>query len=226
VPDADDVVMRVWNSGEPIPEDILRRIFDPFFTTKEVGRGTGLGLSVAQNIVRNHGGSLTVRNEAGGVCFEIRIPASHASDEEIAEGGDEPSHEVDVHLDRARILVVDDEEPIQELFVSALPEAEVVGARDGRAAILRLEAEHWDAVVSDLKMPGGVSGLDLVEWARENRNTLVSRMIIMTGATFDGSMDGGVPGDVPVLLKPFGLADLRGRIAEVVGRDVRELMPS
>lgn len=66
--------VRVRDNGGGIPSTIIDRIFQPFFTTKDVGRGTGLGLSVSYGIVREHGGSLTVANVAGGAEFTILLP--------------------------------------------------------------------------------------------------------------------------------------------------------
>jgi PAS domain S-box-containing protein len=73
----DDVVIRVEDDGCGIPEDVLERIFDPFFTTRPAGEGTGLGLALGYQIVRNHGGEIFVDSEPGrGTTFQIRLPAS------------------------------------------------------------------------------------------------------------------------------------------------------
>jgi PAS domain S-box-containing protein len=217
--EGDEVVIGVFNTGEPISEDVLRRIFDPFYTTKEVGRGTGLGLSVAQNIVHNHQGAIRVRNLQDGVLFEVSFPALVAED---GRGGSVlagVTREISSHLGKVRILVVDDEATIQELFISTFPDAEVVGVDSGHKAMVRLEVEHWDAVVTDIRMPGGISGVDLLEWVRENRPSLAPRMVLMTGAAFgDGRLEASVPKDAPLLFKPFKLDDLRARVAEAVAR--------
>jgi PAS domain S-box-containing protein len=213
----DDVVIGVFNTGAPIPEDVLRRIFDPFYTTKEVGRGTGLGLSVAQNIVRNHQGSIRVRNLQDGVLFEVTLPAMAAPEYESGVVIGDPGAKIDSRLGKIRILVVDDEPSIQELFISTFPDAEVIGVDSGSLAKSLLEAEHWDTVVTDIRMPGGVSGVDLLQWAREHRPSLAPRMILMTGAAFgDGRLEAAVPPDAPLLFKPFKLDDLRVRVAEAV----------
>jgi two-component system, NtrC family, sensor kinase len=74
--DGDDVVISIGDTGSGIPEQIRGRIFDPFFTTKEIGRGTGQGLAIAQNMVVNrHGGRLTFETALGkGTTFFIRLP--------------------------------------------------------------------------------------------------------------------------------------------------------
>ncbi|MCK4727324.1 MAG: HAMP domain-containing histidine kinase, partial [Desulfobacterales bacterium] len=69
------VEIRISDTGKGIPEENLSKIFDPFFTTKEVGKGTGLGLNVAYNIIKKHNGTIDVESTMGkGTMFTIRIP--------------------------------------------------------------------------------------------------------------------------------------------------------
>ena len=69
------VEIKISDTGAGIPDENLSQIFDPFFTTKEVGKGTGLGLNVAYNIVKKHKGDIKVESELGkGTTFKIRIP--------------------------------------------------------------------------------------------------------------------------------------------------------
>jgi signal transduction histidine kinase len=69
------MIISVEDNAGGIPESVRNRIFDPFFTTKEVGRGTGLGLSLVHGIVKNHGGSIEVSSIVGqGTTFDIFIP--------------------------------------------------------------------------------------------------------------------------------------------------------
>src|SRR5207253_9213226 len=75
--DGDAVVLEVNDAGPGVPEDVQPRIFDPFFTTKEVGKGTGLGLTVAYAIVQEHGGRITVKSQPGeGASFFVALPVS------------------------------------------------------------------------------------------------------------------------------------------------------
>jgi len=71
--------IRISDTGKGIPEEIRSKIFDPFFTTKEVGKGTGMGLNLAYNIINNHGGKIDVKSEVGkGTTFTIRLPLDGA----------------------------------------------------------------------------------------------------------------------------------------------------
>ncbi len=73
----DSVVVRVQDDGCGIPPGVIDRIFDPFFTTRPVGEGTGLGLALCYQIVRNHGGDIAVESEPGrGTCFTVRLPVA------------------------------------------------------------------------------------------------------------------------------------------------------
>jgi signal transduction histidine kinase len=69
------VEISISDTGVGIPPENLARVFDPFFTTKEVGKGTGLGLNVAYNIIKKHNGSIDVASKLGeGTTFTIRLP--------------------------------------------------------------------------------------------------------------------------------------------------------
>jgi len=73
----DAVLVRVDDDGPGIPPEILDRIFDPFFTTKKVGEGTGLGLGIAYQIIRAHGGEISATSEYGaGASFTVQLPAA------------------------------------------------------------------------------------------------------------------------------------------------------
>jgi two-component system NtrC family sensor kinase len=77
-------VIRVEDDGCGIPEDVLERIFDPFFTTRPAGEGTGLGLALGYQIVRNHGGEIAVDSKLGrGTTFKIRLPASRGEQDAV-----------------------------------------------------------------------------------------------------------------------------------------------
>jgi signal transduction histidine kinase len=75
----DSVEIEISDTGCGIDPKNLTRIFDPFFTTKDVGKGTGLGMNIAYNIVKKHDGTIDVRSEPGkGTTFTIRIPTEKA----------------------------------------------------------------------------------------------------------------------------------------------------
>jgi len=73
----EQVFVTVSDNGTGIPEDVIDKIFDPFFTTKEIGKGTGLGMSISYGIVKDYGGTITVSSKSGeGTAFELSFPIS------------------------------------------------------------------------------------------------------------------------------------------------------
>ncbi len=75
--DNGSVEVRISDTGVGIPKENISKIFDPFFTTKEVGKGTGLGMNIAHNIIKKHNGTINVESEVGkGTTFRIRIPVN------------------------------------------------------------------------------------------------------------------------------------------------------
>ena len=73
------VIVEVMDDGPGIPETVKDRIFDPFFTTKATGQGTGLGLTVAHAIVREHGGEIDVTSRPSGATFKVELPVADAA---------------------------------------------------------------------------------------------------------------------------------------------------
>ncbi len=146
------VRLRMRDTGEGIEPEIMKRIFDPYFTTKEVGKGTGMGLSVIHGIVKRHGGGILVESERGkGTVFEIYFPALEKTEEEEKE----PAGEIKGGSER--ILFVDDEEPMVNLYRRHL---ERLGY-DVKSTTKPVEALEWfkadpdqfDVIITDMTMP-------------------------------------------------------------------------
>src|SRR6185436_5556357 len=146
------VVLEINDDGPGIPDDLQPKIFDPFFTTKEVGKGTGLGLTVAYAIVQEHGGRIRLESRPNaGASFYVEMPVTgarlaptpliRARKEEPVAGGS--------------ILVVEDEARLASAVVDALRDAGylVDHAADGEEALARVKAQSFDLVICDLKMP-------------------------------------------------------------------------
>jgi len=147
------VRLTVSDTGHGMEQSVKERIFDPYFTTKNVGEGTGMGLAVVQEIVKNHGGMITVYSEPGqGTVFQILLPKFTAdmkpveTDDEHPAGGGE------------RVLFVDDEAMLADLGRTLLESLgyQVKVTTDSREALkLFLEAPHdFDLVITDMTMPG------------------------------------------------------------------------
>jgi PAS domain S-box-containing protein len=163
------VELRVSDDGMGIPGAIREKIFDPFFTTKERGRGTGLGLAVVYNIVRNHHGTILVDSEEGeGTTFHVYFPAvTAAAPAPAAENRSAPARG-----NQETILVVDDEESMQDLGRELLEENgyKVLIASNGPEAIevYRSQPQIIKLVILDLVMPGMDGGQTYVELKKIN----------------------------------------------------------
>ncbi len=160
VPAGRYVRVSVHDTGPGIPPEIREDVFEPFFTThKETKvRGSGLGLSIALATVRDRGGYIVLgdADETDGCTVSVLFPMENnlfgkeTAPESEAETGEAKG-------EAARVLVVDDEEPIVELFKlmleSAIPNVQVDIARNGREAVDAYEQNHHNVVVMDLHMP-------------------------------------------------------------------------
>ncbi len=164
------VYLEVGDTGLGIAPEVLPRIFDPFFTTKEVGRGTGLGLATVFGIVQQHGGWIEVESELGsGTRFRVYLPRVGAKP--AAKAIIEPPL-----AGRGRgevILLVEDEPAVREIGLRALRRQgyRVLEADSGKAALEVWERHHAEIglVLTDVIMPGGISGLQLGRQLQEQK---------------------------------------------------------
>ncbi|MCA9718056.1 MAG: PAS domain-containing protein, partial [Myxococcales bacterium] len=158
----------IEDNGPGVAEEHAARIFDPFFTTKELGDGTGLGLSLAYGIVADHHGSL--RHEpapGGGARFVISIPAAESEERAVQRRGAASGARGRPSVERGRVLLVDDEEVLLVALSGYLRRFgwSVRTASTGPAALTAIDAERFDAIVVDLRMPG-MSGVELLGQVR------------------------------------------------------------
>jgi signal transduction histidine kinase len=210
------VVLQVSDDGPGVPADVKNRIFDPFFTTKEVGKGTGLGLTVAYAIVQEHGGSIRVDSPStGGASFTVEFPVS--SVENVARPRPAPAS-TDDSVRAASVLVVEDERALATAVVEALTEAgfRVEHAGDGEEALARVRQNNYDVVVCDLKMPR-VDGMTLYRAIAAATPTLARRVIFVTGDVAGADAERFLEeSGCRWLAKPFRLGDLLRSVREAL----------
>ncbi|MGE3292737.1 MAG: ATP-binding protein, partial [Geminicoccaceae bacterium] len=210
-----EVVIEVADNGPGMAEEVRKRIFEPFFTTKPQGVGTGVGLSVSLGIVTSHGGRISVRREPGaGTCFSVVLPLPAG----MPAAGEVEGAPRAVPALRGRVLVVDDEAEIAELVAEHLRRdgltVEVVAS--GRKALLRLQDEAFDVVVSDLRMPD-LDGPSLVAELRRRHPELARRVVLITGDALGAELNEALrDADLPVLEKPLDIAALRGEVRRML----------
>lgn len=160
--DSHFVELSVSDNGKGMDGEICARIFEPFFTTKERGRGTGIGLGIAAQIVQSMNGTIAVESKKGvGTRFLIRLPIASAPEVEnplIAPSfpASSTSSDEESWIPRS-VLVVDDEEGVREVLILALESFGIVHidqASSGEQALGMLDSRPYDLVFSDLQMPG------------------------------------------------------------------------
>jgi two-component system, cell cycle sensor histidine kinase and response regulator CckA len=148
------VLVTIADTGQGIPVELQKKIFEPFFSTKEPGRGSGLGLTTALSIIRNHGGFIELNSEEHKGCnFKVYIPALRKDFKKVVK---EAPTEIPVGHGET-ILVVDDESAIREITKTTLESYgyEVLTANDGleAIAIYQKEKEKIKVVITDIVMP-------------------------------------------------------------------------
>ena len=221
VPPGDYVVVKVADSGVGIPKENLEHIFEPFFTTKEVGAGTGLGLSTVYGIVKQTGGYVLVDSNTGaGTAFTIYLPA-HAKEAGALEKLETPDSPSAADTTGAgTVLVVEDEDAVRLFSARALRAKgyKVLEARTGEAAmeLMAVVEEPIDLLITDAVMPE-MDGPTLIKNVRDEKPDMP--VICISGyaeETFRNRL--GEDQDIHFLPKPFSLAQLAGKVKEVMDR--------
>jgi CheY-like chemotaxis protein/two-component sensor histidine kinase len=215
-PDRDAVMLEVSDDGPGISDEVQAKIFDPFFTTKAVGKGTGLGLTVAYAIVQEHGGLISVSSTPGtGASFVLELPAGGTHVRPAAATIPPPDTEVPVGT---RALVVEDEPALAEAVADALRDAgfEVDRAADGEQAIASTQARAYDLIICDLKMPG-VNGMAFYQHLAATAPALKRRLVFVTGDVAGTEAEAFLErSGCRWLAKPFRLRDLVRVAREVI----------
>lgn len=217
----DYLEISVKDTGTGIPPEVLSRIFEPFFTTKEPGKGTGLGLATVYSIVRQQGGWVTVDTRVGaGSTFSFYHPLAPTADQPARVAS--PTNEPVAAFPCFRRVLVAEDDPVVQSLVSAVLQRRGIAcnlAADGVLALQAWQADPgaYDLVLSDMVMPGGVSGLRVIEEIRRTNPSIP--VILMTGYSEilnDPKCLDRVDGPRPkLLLKPFLPNDLIHAMNEV-----------
>jgi CheY-like chemotaxis protein len=207
----------VADTGSGIPADVISRIFDPYFTTKGE-RGTGLGLSVSQSIIRRHGGQMRVESRTSGdergTTFTIELPSWSESGATVAAAA---ATATEGAPGRARVLVVDDEENIREILAEMLMTGDhtVITAADGAEALHKLQGDPAiDLVFTDLGLPG-MSGYEVAQEMKRLRPDLLVGLVTGWGATLDPEKARAHGVDL-VISKPFRFEQVLGIVDEAL----------
>ncbi len=220
---ADFVMLVVRDNGHGISEEQRSRIFEPFFTTKGNSNGTGLGLSTAQDIVREHGGWIEFDSEVGrGTEFRVFLPRVLNPEQIESESSVDNGPTINAPIgSQTTILVVDDEAPVRSIATNILSFLgyRVIEAGDGQQAldILLRGNEKIDAVLLDIYMPK-LSGRDTFKELRAVGNCVP--VVVCSGFVIDPDefmiLSQGHPPPVDIMLKPYSLDSLSKALAKAV----------
>jgi CheY-like chemotaxis protein len=214
------VRLRVSDTGAGMDPAMLARVMEPFFTTKPQGKGTGLGLPMAQGFAEQSGGALQVESAPGqGTTALIWLPQADAALSPAAPPSPPLAAAAPGAGAAGRLLLVDDEAMVRETLTLELEEAgyAVLAAADAGAALAALEAgAAVDILVTDLTMPGGMDGLGLIREARARQPGLPA--VLLTGYAGDGTgaalaVSGIANGAFSLLRKPVLGTQLADRVA-------------
>jgi len=208
------VRIAVTDTGVGMPPEVSERAFEPFFTTKDVGKGSGLGLSMVWGFVQQSNGYAQIYSEAG-EDTSVKLFFPGATEEPAPEIASPPG---DMTGGTERILVVEDDDTVRTHVVAQLSGLGY-GVRDvaSAAEALAVMDDGWpfDLLFSDVVMPGGMNGRQLADAALLRRPDL--KVLFTSGYTEDaivhhGRLDPGVN----LLGKPYRRAELATKIRDVL----------
>jgi signal transduction histidine kinase len=201
------VMIAVSDTGEGIPGSLLDKVFEPFFTTKDVGKGSGLGLSMVYGFVKQSNGHIKIYSEEShGTTVKLYLPAAVGVPDELAA---EAGVSWDEHGDES-ILIVEDDALVREYVVTQISRFgyHTLAAGNGAEALAIIDGlERIDLLFTDVIMPGGLNGRQLATEALKRRPEL--KVLYTSGYTENaivhhGRLDAGVL----LLPKPYLSSDL------------------
>jgi len=208
------VLISVTDTGCGIAPDVLRRVFEPFFTTKDKGKGTGLGLAMVYGFIKQSDGHISIQSEPGhGTTVSMYLPRAT---------GDSPTTPVAAGVFRIihgseTILLVEDDEQVRGFALSQLKSLgyNVLQARNGVEAMELIERHgQIDLLFTDVVMPGGMSGRQLADAARQRRPGL--KVLFTSGYASEAIVQHGRSDHgVQLLPKPYRRGELARRIRSI-----------
>jgi PAS domain S-box-containing protein len=207
----------VTDTGTGMPPDIVARVFEPFFTTKPIGQGTGLGLAMIYGFVKQSDGQVRITSELGvGTAVHIYLPRDTGAAEDDAPGV-KPAEAARAKAGET-ILIVDDEPTVRMLITEVLEGLgyAAIEAADATSGLKVLQSNvRIDLLITDVGLPGSLTGVQMAEAARIDRPDL--KVLFITGYPLKAAMDISRPDtSMQMLTKPFTLETLASRIEAIL----------
>ena len=216
----DYVTVSVEDTGVGMDAEALDQAFEPFFTTKEVGKGSGLGLSMVYGFIKQSGGFMSINSSLGsGSCVKLYLPRATQSAELNLPPKEKDAAELIIGGSEL-ILVVEDEAGVRKLAARMLTRLgyKVLEAANGREAIETLESRPVDLVLADINLSGGMNGAVLMDAAQKILPDL--KILFMSGYTKEIAVGRGhLPENASLLRKPFSAIDIGTKIREALDQE-------
>ena len=206
------LLLSVTDNGTGMTSEVQQQIFDPFFTTKDVGEGTGLGLSMVFGFIKQSGGHISVSSELGkGTTFKIYLPRSLS---EVMITKPTVDSATPVAKPGEAVLTVEDDADLRNVIETMLQELgyTVVVAGSADEALEKISTiPRMDLLLTDVVLPGGLSGPNLVEIVKHKLPELP--VLYISGYTQNAIAHKGRLGPgVELLSKPFTTDDLGRKV--------------
>jgi CheY-like chemotaxis protein len=204
----DYVQINVSDTGTGMSSDVVEHVFEPFFTTKDPDKGTGLGLSRVYGFAKRCGGQVKIYSEVGfGTTISLYIKRAEAMEEQAVESVIEES---ELQKGTETILMAEDEQSLAGVYKTGLEALgySVLVANNGPSALELLSQQNSvDLLLTDVVMPGGISGLELAKITHERYPDI---KVIVTSGIMQSLNDDPEYGEVLQynIQKPYRLRDL------------------
>ncbi len=215
-PDDDSIILQIIDNGPGIADTDLDHIFEPFYSKKVMGlSGTGLGMTIVQNAVMEHNGSITVASSSKGTTVTIALPVDHSRDTPSQHETEEKARMVG----SGTVLVVDDEAIQRNIAESILQDAgyTVSLVSSGEEAVAFLREQEVDLILLDMLMPPGINGRQTYESISEIRPG--QKALIVSGFSEDNEVKKAIKaGCLGFLSKPYSLEQLVTAVQNGMGR--------
>jgi len=217
MPEGQYLSMCVTDTGTGMTPDVIARAFEPFFTTKPMGEGTGLGLSMIYGFAKQSGGQVRIYSEVGQgttVCVYLPRFYGEADDDASLIHFEPPSRSEEGET----VLIVDDEPVVRMLIDDILQELgyRVLEAGDSATGLKLLQSDaRIDLLVTDVGLPGGMNGRQMVDAAKVARPDL--KVLFVTGYAENAVLGNGyLSHAMTVLTKPFTMEALAARVRSMI----------
>jgi PAS domain S-box-containing protein len=206
-------LISVTDDGEGMTPEVIEHAFEPFFTTKEVGKGSGLGLSMVYGFAKQSDGHVSIYSEQGlGTTVRVYLPRAGAEQ----SSGDMLENEAAAPRGHETILIAEDDPFVRSSVIQRVEALgyRVVAAVNGKEALQRLRTDPGiDMLFTDIIMPGGMSGWDLAEQARRLRPSLP--VLFTSGYALEALVEQGrARAQAVILTKPYRKVELAQRLRD------------